>query len=118
MITSFVDRPFVYIAGPYVRPDPVENTHQTIKWADELQASGLITAYVPHLSLLWHIVVPHEPDYWYEYDLAILARCDALLRLPGESTGADNEVKFALEQNPPMPVFYEIGELIAWARLR
>jgi hypothetical protein len=108
-----VDRPLTYIAGPYAHPDPVENTHTTIDVADELQTTQAITAYVPHLSLLWHVVCPHPADYWYDYDLAILARCDALLRLPGDSVGADNEVLFAEKHH--IPVFYEQDELLDWA---
>ena len=114
-MTPHADRPLVYVAGPYIRPDPVENTHKTIQVAETLHASGLVTAYVPHLSLLWHLVAPHDAEHWYDYDLAILARCDALLRIPGESTGADNEVKFAQDEHHPIPVFYDIDALLAWA---
>lgn len=113
---SFADRPLVYVAGPYVRPDPVENTHKTIATADRLQESGLVTCVVPHLTLLWHMVKPHEPDHWYTYDFAMLARCDALLRLPGDSTGADNEVAFALERG--VSVFHDEDHLLSWAFIR
>lgn len=113
MTTAFTDRPLVYVAGPYIRPDPVENTHKTIRVADELHDSGLVTAHVPHLTLLWHAITPQPADHWYAYDLAVLARCDALLRLPGDSTGADNEVAFARERG--IPVFYDPEALLMWA---
>ena len=113
-IKSHVDRPLIYIAGPYMHPDPVENTHKTIRIADDLQSNGLITAYVPHLSLLWHMVVPHDAAHWYDYDLSILARCDALLRIPGKSQGADDEVRFAYCHR--IPVFYETSTLLNWAK--
>ena len=113
-MTPFVDRPLVYIAGPYMHPDPVENTHRAIKTADEIQESGLVTTFVPHLTMLWHMVKPHDVDHWYDYDLAILARSDALYRMPGPSTGADNEVLFA--QTRDIPVFYTFADLINWAR--
>lgn len=112
-MTSHVDRPLCYVAGPYVFPDPVENTNLTINLADRLDASGVLTACVPHLSLLWHIVCPHDADFWYDYDLALLHRCDCLLRIPGKSTGADNEVAFAEAHS--IPVFYDVDELIEWA---
>jgi Domain of unknown function (DUF4406) len=113
---SFPDRPLVYVAGPYVRPDPVDNTNKTIKFADRLHRTGKVTCVVPHLTLLWHVVAPHEPDYWYDLDLATLARCDALFRLPGDSTGADREVEFAGERG--IPVFYSETDLLYWAAER
>lgn len=110
-----VDRPLVYIAGPYTRPDPVSNTHIAIQVADEMMATGLVTPVVPHLSLTWHMVAPHDDvEWWYEYDLAILARCDALYRLPGESTGADAERRFAYDRG--VPTFDRFEELFRWAR--
>jgi hypothetical protein len=111
---TFVDRPLVYIAAPYTRPDPVENTHLAIKVANELIDAGLVTPVVPHISLLWHLVTPRGLEFWYEYDLAILARCDAVYRLPGESTGADREVWFA--EGRGLPVFFERDSLDSWAR--
>lgn len=112
MTQAFHERPLCYVAGPYLHPDPVENSHIAIAVGDRLNETGQITAYVPHLSLLWHIVKPHDADYWYEYDLAILACCDALLRIPGFSTGADNEEKFAIDRS--IPIFYEESALLQW----
>jgi nucleoside 2-deoxyribosyltransferase len=114
--TEYVKRPLVYVAGPYAHPDPVENTHRTIHFADDLQAESIVTVYIPHLSMLWHALVPHDSDYWYAYDLAILARCDALLRIPGESSGADNEIAFA--KSLGIPVFYAREDLYAWVQSR
>jgi hypothetical protein len=107
------DRAMVYVAGPYVHPDPVENTNTTIRVAESFEITGVITAIVPHLTLLWHLVAPHDPDHWYDYDLAILKRCDALFRIPGQSTGADNEVAYANDHY--IPVFHDSDELIKWA---
>lgn len=106
----------VYVAGPYALPDPVENTHKAIKAADELIELGFIPV-VPHLSLLWHIVSPKGADFWYAYDLEILRRCDALLRLPGESRGADGEVEFC-QKWTCIPVFYSVDELQRFFRER
>ena len=39
----------------------------------------------------------------------LLARCDAVLRLPGASAGADNDVKIARQRG--IPVFYGLEEL-------
>ena len=107
-------RPLVYVAGPYTNPDPVENTHKAVKAAELIQATGLVTAFVPHLNLFWHAIVPHDNDYWYDYDLAFLARCDALLRIPGDSVGADNEIEFA--RHKMIDVFDDVDKLLDWAR--
>jgi len=106
---------YVYIAGPYTHPDPVENTHKAIYMADTLRELGFIP-FCPHTTLLWHMVCPHEPDYWYKYDLDWLAQCDVLLRLPGESWGADEEMKFAIAHD--IPVVRSVDELVAWATYR
>ena len=87
---------YVYIAAPYSGGDPVDNTREVVLVADRLAAQGH-AVYVPHLSLFWHFLSPHAIDFWYDHDLAWLAKCDVLLRLPGESPGADAEVAFARE---------------------
>lgn len=106
-------KPLVYIAAPYTKPDPVENTRAALDVATMLVDTGSITPIVPHLSLFWHLVYPKPVDYWYRYDLEVMARCDAVLRLPGESTGADTEVAMAREQG--IPVFDDISAVIRWA---
>jgi hypothetical protein len=109
---GFLNRPLVYVAAPYTHPDPVENTHLLIHAVDQIAHEGVVTPLAPHLTLLWHMVRPHPLDFWYAYDLAALARCDALLRLPGPSTGADRELEFASDRG--IPVFTEKSALYAW----
>jgi hypothetical protein len=111
---DFLGRPMVYVAAPYKTPDPVENTHLLIKAVDQLVDDGLVTPIAPHLTLLWHVVTPRPVEFWYAYDIATLARCDAIYRLPGPSTGADREVAFA--EQMPLPVFREQAKLYAWAK--
>lgn len=48
------------------------------------------------------------------YDLAWLERCDALLRVPGPSAGADREVAHARERG--LPTFFTVDGVIDWAR--
>lgn len=106
----FPDRIHVYVAGPYTRPDPVANTHQIVKFADRLQALGYHPV-VPHVSLLWHLICPHEDvEFWYEHDLYDLARCDVVIRVPGPSSGADKEVQFAIDNG--IPVVYTVEALL------
>ena len=99
----------IYVAGPYAHPDPVINTRNAILAGEELVRRGY-TPYIPHLNMLWHTVAPHEPDFWYAYDLEWLPCCQGLLRLPGASTGADREVEHAKVLG--IPVYHSIEELI------
>lgn len=105
-------KPLVYVAGPYTRPDPVQNTHRIVKFASELIDDGMVVPFLPHLTLLFDIISPRPVDFWYEYDFHMLARCDALIRYPGESTGADAEVTFAEERH--IPVFHDKEGLYEW----
>lgn len=104
--------PLIYVAGPYAHPDPVENTHLAIRAGDRILDSGLAVPYVPHLSLAWHLVTPRPAAEWYAYDLELLARCDAVYRLPGISVGASAEVRRATELG--IPVFRSYVRLTAW----
>lgn len=90
---------FVYIAGPYTKGDVVLNIQKAIYAAEELIKAGYVP-YVPHLSHLWH----------YEYDPQWLKKCDCLVRLPGKSRGADNEV--ALAKDLCMPVYRSVKSCI------
>jgi nucleoside 2-deoxyribosyltransferase len=112
--TRFVNRPLVYLASPYSRPDPVANTNRVVLAATAMCQAGHVTPVVPHLTMLWHSIAPQDLEFWYEYDLAVLARCDALLRMPGESTGADAEVAFAIERG--IPTFDDEAAVNDWAR--
>lgn len=85
-------RPMLYVAGPYTNPDPVHNTHSAVRVATAIYEHTEWVPFVPHLSLLWHMVEPRPVEFWYELDLHQMAHCDAIVRLPGASSGADREV--------------------------
>lgn len=105
--------PLVYIAAPYAS-DPVANTRRAIKEGMNLYLLGVAVPLIPHTSLILDLVCPMPAEDWYAYDLHLLERCDAVWRLPGESTGADAEMVHALERD--IPVFGERDALLAWAR--
>ena len=98
----------VYVASPYTHGDAALNVRAQIEAAENLVGIGYLP-YVPLLDRLWHLMSPHGYEYWASMSLAWLELCDAVLRLPGESAGADAEVARALELG--MPVYYSIGEL-------
>lgn len=88
-------KPLVYIAGPYTNPDPVENTHNAIVCGEWIEEDFDVAVVIPHLSMLWHLVRPAPLEIWYQRDLHVLERCDAVYRMIGISTGADAEVTHA-----------------------
>ena len=94
---------YIYIAGPYTNPDPVINTRSAIEAGDIVAELGYYP-YTSHLTLFWNLVAPHKISFWYQHDLAWLEKCDALIRLPGTSSGADKEVDYATELK--IPVFF------------
>lgn len=48
-------------------------------------------------------------DVMYETARRLLQHCDAVLRLPGESSGADKDVEIALERG--LPVYRSLEEI-------
>lgn len=84
----------VYIAGPYSKPDPCANTNTAMIAWDALWVAGY-APYCPHWSHFQHTFRPRPYEDWLAYDLEYLRTCDVLVRLPGESSGADAEVAVA-----------------------
>ncbi len=52
---------------------------------------------------------PLASDVMYPTAARLLAHCDAVLRLPGESTGADQDVAIARERG--IPVYFSLDEV-------
>lgn len=103
--------PLYYLATPYTHPNPDVA-------GSRVQASLEVAG--AYIAKGWHIYNPLAascplaaqgsvpPQGWYEYDLAILARCQALLvlQLPGwqESVGVAREIAYA--EGIPMAIQY------------
>jgi len=99
----------IYIAGPYTNGDVAVNVRNAIEAGNRLFEEGAIP-FVPHLTHFWHMLYPQDYIDWLHYDTRWLSCCDMLLRLDGESEGADEEVATALALN--IPVYYDIRELL------
>jgi hypothetical protein len=106
----------VYVAGPISKGNLRRNIKQATDAGKELIKSGFAPM-VPHLTCYFD---GDEPDAhaggfdlktWYGVDFPWVATSHALLRLPGESTGADLEV--AIAKAFGVPVFHSVNELIA-----
>lgn len=104
----------VYVAGPIGKAEHHEsNAIHALEWTKKIISIGL-HPFVPHLWVWGQKHLTQTYEEWMKYDFAWIDRCDAVFRIPGHSPGADREVAYALDRN--MPVFFEIPELILWAR--
>ena len=68
--------------------------------------------YVPHWNIIQDMAFPRGYGSWLAHDLEWLAVCDYVLRLPGESAGADAEVQRAGTLN--IPVLYRLEDIIGF----
>lgn len=100
---------WIYVAGPYSGGDVVQNVRKAVSVSVELRDRGLVPI-CPHLSMFAHYLCPRGYEFWLEWDLTWLERCDALLRLPGDSPGADREIERAVELG--LPVYFGVEALI------
>lgn len=121
-----MSKPWVYIASPYTKGDPAINVRCQMKMFDRLLSDGLVIPFAPLMCHFQHLSFPRPYEDWIRYDLDLLERFDAVLRinalaevggqlyLQSESSGADGEVRRAEELG--LPVFQSTMELYPWAR--
>lgn len=98
----------IYLASPYSLGDQALNVRRQIEVADKLLEMGHIP-FIPCLSHLWHLISPKSYDEWLRIGIEYLTYCDALLRLTGESAGADKEVLYAITHN--IQVYFDIKDI-------
>ena len=84
----------VYIAGPYSGGDVAVNVFRAMQAWNALYDAGY-APFLPHLTHFIHIFAPRHYEEWLRYDLQWLPLCDVVVRLDGESKGADREEKEA-----------------------
>ena len=122
-LKSEPEKPLVYIASPYAKGDPALNVRFQMETCTNLLDSGLVTPHAPLLTHFLHLHKPRPHDEWLAYDIEILKRCDAVIRLASrygddytvwESPGADKEVEVARQNE--IPVFFAVSELLDWAK--
>jgi len=98
----------VYIASPYTLGDVAVNVKRQLDVADKLMNLGF-APFAPLYSHFQHMAHPRPYTDWIKIDLVWVEACDCVLRLEGESKGADGEVQHAL--NLDKPVFYSIEDM-------
>lgn len=115
-------KPVIYVASPYTKGDPAINTHCQMRMFSELMNDGVVWPFIPLTSHFIHCAFPRDYQDWIDYDLALIDKMDACLRLDAvhkpldysvsESSGADGEVARFRELGKP--VFYDKESLYAW----
>lgn len=101
----------VYIASPYTIGDTGENVKLQLDVFDELLTAGFIP-FAPLWSHFQHIIHPRPYEDWVKFDNEWVLACNCVLRIGGESKGADGEVQLAKDYD--IPIFYSVGELITY----
>ncbi len=110
-------KPLVYLAGPFTS-HPTHNTKNMADWWDTLQWNlykDKATFICPHWSALQDMINPRTWEAWLKYDKELIDSCDAVIRIAGDSKGADEEVAYA--EKLGIPVFHQsIHVLSIWDR--
>ncbi len=111
----------IYVAGPIGALD--DGRPARIRAAIDAGAALLLAGFAPFVPHLWAAAMQdHEVsadalatyEHWMAYDFEFLSACAAVLRIPGDSPGADREVAVAVGNG--MPVFQSVEECIEWRR--
>jgi hypothetical protein len=118
----------ILVAGPYrsgTGDDPVRLAHNLAV----LETAALQLWQAGHLPVIgeWlalplirtaggrHIADSIHQVFLYPVAERLLSRCDAVLRLPGESRGADQDVRLARERG--LPVYFSLEEVLSEGKL-
>ncbi|MGW8564781.1 DUF4406 domain-containing protein [Isoptericola sp. NPDC055881] len=117
----------ILIAGPYrsgTGGDPAA-MEANLRRLEEAAWPIFAAGHVPMIGEWVALPVLHSAGATIDDDLAadvlyptaqrLLQHCDAVLRLPGESTGADQDVAIATSRG--LPVYYDVADVPRLAEL-
>lgn len=96
----------IYIAGPYTAGDVALNVRQAVLAGLEIHQAGHVP-FIPHLFHFAHFLCPQDYAVWCALDLQWLKACHCVVRLPGDSPGADREIEFAMTLG--LPIYYSLA---------
>lgn len=113
----------IYLASPYSSPDPliVKTRFLLAQQVTALMLQQGIYVYSPivhchEVSMAYSL--PGDFAFWQGYNIDMLRRADALyiLAIPGwkESTGVQEEIRFARLAGIPLGSINEMAEQISW----
>lgn len=121
-MTVQTKRMIILIAGPY-RSGTGDDPHKMAENLRRLEEASWPIFNKGHIPMIgewvalpiWHTAGGKQVgDALYDAILhptagRLIERCDAILRLPGESKGADNDVRLAHERG--IPVYYALDDI-------
>jgi hypothetical protein len=100
---------YLYIAGPintttYGESSQMSNVRTSIMFARTLRSfsNDSVVPFLPQLSSFWDLVLPATNQYWMTLDFDWISFLHGLIRLPGKSKGADEEVEYAKKLKKPV----------------
>lgn len=98
-----INRGFIFVAGPMsTSGEPGPNMHAAASAAALLLKNGF-QPLIPHVTWILHAIRPDVPlELWWKWDRCWITKCDGVLRLDGNSVGADNECDWALQCGVPV----------------
>lgn len=107
---------YIYLSGPITHDgkQTFRRLHEAACLHSKLMKMGF-APFTPHL-LAQADMSSDEPityEDWMIFDFAWIDKCDCVVRLPGESSGADREVSYALEHYKPVYSLDEFMDLIS-----
>lgn len=112
----------ILIAGPY-RSGTGDDPAKMAANQRQLEAASWPIFHAGHIPMIgewvaqpvWRAAGGREPgddlynNIFYPAAERLISICDAVLRLPGDSHGADNDVNLARERG--LPVYYSLSEI-------
>jgi NTP pyrophosphatase (non-canonical NTP hydrolase) len=106
----------VYIAGPINSSGLfIENLRRALRVATILKNEGFYP-FIPNLFLTWQVYDNMSEHTMLEMDRVWLLSCDAMVRIPGESKGADQEERWATEAGIPVLKWGEDGTCMQYLK--
>ncbi len=106
----------IYIASPYTFGDVGINVKTQQDATEDLYKLGF-AVFAPVVQFHYqHIAHPHDYNFWMKHCYEWIDVCDALLRLPGVSEGADMEEKYA--ESIGIPVFHNLVDLEYYFKIK
>ena|ERR1035437_1379537 len=99
----------IFISGPFSKGDIDTNVGLAVIAAERVSRMGH-SPFISHAQgFVWGEFFEHENAFFYKWCNEWLPVCQAVLRIPGESAGADAECELA--RSLRIPVFYSFEEL-------
>lgn len=106
------DRKRIYVSGPLTSSGDIEENVYKAKLETIWLIEHGFAPLCPALTYYIEALVPFPHETWMAVDLPWVRVSDGVLRLPGSSSGADQEERKAFIHG--VPVFYSRQELLEW----